>query len=128
MTQSLADALGALMAEKIAAVRGDMDGLLKIREVPTLYDRDAIPASERVEGMWVKVVDPDSPWSLSGGIGNDNWGDRFPLDSVPGGAPTQVLLSHLSPQVKGFFVSQDQLTAMQTEAARSARRRSLLNL
>ena len=131
MTQSLAEALGALMAEKIAGVRGEMDGLMRIREVPTLADRDAIPLSHRTDGMWVKVADPDSIWSLTGGISNEYWVDKFPLDSIPGGAPTSVLLSHLSPQVSAFFVAKadfDAAIATLNAARRQDRRRKLLDL
>lgn len=128
MPQSLAEALAEAMALKITAVRGEMDGLLKIKEVPTLFDRDAIPLAQRSEGMWVKVINPDSIWSLVGGLDNDFWVDKFPLDSVPGGAPTQILLSHLSEQVRRYFVPRADMEAALAQAQRKTRRRTLLEL
>jgi len=127
MSPNLAETLGTVMAEKIAAVRDEMDGLMKIRDVATIHDRDAIPPAQRREGMWVKVADPDSIWSLVGGIGNEHWVDKFPLDSIPGGAPTQVLLSHLSPQVKAFFVDRADFDAALARLDRQTRRRKLLD-
>ncbi len=70
------------VSDEITRINQEIDRLDKVVRVVDRAGRDAIPAADRYEGLWVEVLGEAKVYRLTDGLTNDHWQERVGVSAV----------------------------------------------